>query len=78
VRLQPGESLVLVTDGVTEAENGRGEFFGRDRVQVDGNSTSTNATAIIEGIRDRVRAFEGDTEATDDLTVMAIRYLGRT
>jgi CHASE2 domain-containing sensor protein len=78
LKLQPGQSLVLVTDGVTEAENSRGEFFGRDRVLIDGDSSSTNATAIIEGIRDRVRAFEGGTEATDDLTVMAIRYLGRT
>jgi len=77
LKLQPGQTLVLVTDGVTEAENGRGEFFGRDRVLVDGDPNSGNATAIIEGIRDRVRAFEDGTEATDDLTVMAIRFLGR-
>ncbi len=76
LKLQPGQSLVLVTDGVTEAENSSGEFFGRDRVLIDGDSSSTNSTAIIEGIRNRVRAFEGGTEATDDLTVMAIRYLG--
>jgi len=77
LKLQPGQTLVLVTDGVTEAENSRGEFFGRDRVLVDGDPSSGNATAIIEGIRDRVRAFEDGTEATDDLTVMAIRFLGR-
>jgi len=76
LKLHPGQSLVLVTDGVTEAENSRGEFFGRDRVLVDGASGLGHATAIIEGIRDRVRTFEDGTEATDDLTVMAIRYLG--
>jgi serine phosphatase RsbU (regulator of sigma subunit) len=34
------------------------------------------ATEICERIRDRVRRFEDGEEATDDLTVMAIRYLG--
>ena len=31
----------------------------------------------VEEIRDQVRAFEEGTEATDDLTVMAMRYLGQ-
>jgi adenylate cyclase len=75
--LQPGDCLVLVTDGVTEAENGRGQFFGRDNILADNEPASANATAIIEGIRNRVRSFEEGTEATDDLTVMAVRYLGR-
>jgi len=33
-------------------------------------------TAICETIRDDVRRFEGQADATDDLTVMALRYLG--
>jgi CHASE2 domain-containing sensor protein len=70
--LQPGESLVLITDGVTEAQNAQGTLFGRDRILVGG----ANATAIVDGIRDQVRAFEAGTDATDDLTVMAVRYLG--
>jgi serine phosphatase RsbU (regulator of sigma subunit) len=36
---------------------------------------SESASAICEQIRDRVRSFENGTEATDDLTVMAVRYL---
>jgi adenylate cyclase len=71
--LQPGDSLVLITDGVTEAQNADGALFGRDRILAAGGAT---ATAIVDGIRDQVRMFEGGTEATDDLTVMAVRYLG--
>ncbi|HXG81070.1 MAG TPA: CHASE2 domain-containing protein [Sphingomicrobium sp.] len=76
VTLRPGESLVLVTDGVTEAQNERGELFGRGRLFADGGPSNATATAIVDGIRDQVRAFEEGTEATDDLTVMVVRYLG--
>lgn len=72
VELRPGETLVLVTDGVTEAQDANGKLFGRDRIDARGG----NATAIVEGIRAQVRGFEDGTEATDDLTVMAVRYLG--
>jgi len=34
-----------------------------------------SASAICDQIRDQVRAFENGAEATDDLTVMAVRYL---
>jgi len=71
--LKPGEALVLVTDGVTEAQSAEGVLFGRDRIVVRGR----NATAIVDAIRDQVRTFEGGAEATDDLTVMAVRYLGQ-
>jgi len=74
--LKPGEILVLVTDGVTEAQNERGELFGSKRLLADGALKSGSATEIVDGIRDHVRNFEGDAEATDDLTVMAVRYLG--
>lgn len=74
--LRPGESLVLVTDGVTEAEGLKGNFFGRDwTVRLNGLK-GADARAIVEAIRDQVRAFEDGAEPTDDLTVMAIRYLG--
>jgi serine phosphatase RsbU (regulator of sigma subunit) len=74
VTLLPGETLVLITDGVTEAQNAKGELFGREgSLQVEGGS----ACEITEGIRTQVRLFEDGTEATDDLTIMAVRYLGK-
>jgi adenylate cyclase len=72
--LRSGETLLLVTDGVTEAQNASNALFGRDRILELGGS-ARSATSICEAIRDDVRQFEDGTEATDDLTVMAIRYL---
>jgi serine phosphatase RsbU (regulator of sigma subunit) len=73
--LRPGESLVLVTDGVTEAQDALGNLFGRDRLFAEGGPRDASATAIVDGIRDQVRAFEEGAEATDDLTVMVVRYV---
>ena len=67
---------MLVTDGVTEAQDGQGTLFGGKRLLADGALQGSNATEIVDGIRDHVRSFEGGSEATDDLTVMAVRYLG--
>jgi adenylate cyclase len=77
VTLKRGEMLVLVTDGVTEAQNERGDLFGSKRLLADGALKDGTATEIVNGIRDHVRTFEGGAEATDDLTVMAVRYLGQ-
>ena len=74
--LKTGETLVLITDGVTEAQNAQGALFGSARILADQDVAVGNATAICEKIRDQVRVFEEGTEATDDLTVMALRYLG--
>ncbi|MGH6706386.1 MAG: CHASE2 domain-containing protein [Sphingomicrobium sp.] len=74
--LRPGETLLLITDGVTEAQNSQRTLFGSARLLADNALQAGCATAICEAIRDHVRNFEEGTEATDDLTVMAVRYLG--
>lgn len=75
LKLKAGETLVLITDGVTEAQNAHGELFGSTRILADYDAEARSATAICEKIRDQVRLFEEGTEATDDLTVLALRYL---
>ena len=75
MRLAPGETLVLISDGVSEAQNGAGALFGHARL-VASMAGRQGATAIVDGMRDAVRAFEAGAEPTDDLTVMAVRYLG--
>jgi adenylate cyclase len=75
MKLQPGETLVLISDGVSEALNAADELFGHARLlaALEGRAS---ATAMIEAIRGAVRVFEDGTDPTDDLTVMAVRYLG--
>jgi adenylate cyclase len=75
LKLKSGETLVLVTDGVTEAQNGEGKLFGSGQILSDYKPKSGGAVETCEAIRLQVRRFEADAEATDDLTVMAIRYL---
>lgn len=75
MKLAPGETLVLISDGVSEALNEADMLFGHDRLLVAIKGRTT-ATAMIESLRDAVRTFEGGTDPTDDLTVMAVRYLG--
>ena len=74
--LGAGDSLILLTDGITEAQNGSSALYGHERTLRGDAVTQAKATIICEGIRDDVRLFEDGAEATDDLTVMVIRYLG--
>lgn len=75
LQLISGDVMLLITDGVTEAQDGEGQLFGIDRL-IKGGVTEQSARAICEAVSRDVRNFENGTEATDDLTVMAIRYLG--
>jgi phosphoserine phosphatase RsbU/P len=70
LRLAPGDRLLLVTDGVTEAEDASGEFFGTERLE----SCCAKGFAAIE---QAVTAFRGDTPLTDDFTVTEITYRGQ-
>lgn len=76
VRFQPGDYLILYTDGITEAQNQFGDFFGNHRL-VDavlgqvGKSPREMQTAII----DEVNAFMGSTPRQDDIAMVIIRRI---
>jgi sigma-B regulation protein RsbU (phosphoserine phosphatase) len=69
LQLKPGDRLLLVTDGVTEAEDAEGEFFGMERLE----SCSKEGFAAIE---QAVTDFRGDTALTDDCTITEMIYRG--
>ena len=76
-QLAPDDALFLYTDGVTEALDEAGEFYGSARLQ----SVLTEAAALgVEKITRRVfsdvRAFCGEREQSDDISVMALRWHG--
>ena len=75
MKLAPGEALVLISDGVSEALNGTDALFGHERL-LAALQGRTTATEMVDAVRDAVRAFENGTDPTDDLTVLAVRYLG--
>ena len=74
-RLGPGDTLVLITDGATEAQNAQEQLFGMDGTLAALGASPAGAAATATMLADKVRAFEGDTEPSDDLTIMALRRL---
>jgi CHASE2 domain-containing sensor protein len=77
-RLEPGDALCLITDGITEAARADGELYGRSRLEalLTGLDAGKTAGEIGDAIRHDVAAFTGDAEASDDMAVLVLRYLG--
>lgn len=77
--LQPGDLFLLYTDGVTEAADPGKNEFGDQRLLDCVNSVSDpHPEAIIHAIRDEVRCFARSEPQSDDITMLAVRYRGRT
>ena len=74
--LAPGDSLVLFTDGVTEAENIAEEQLGLDPVcEILRTMHGSEADAILETIDTHVHEFIGEVPAGDDVTMLAMTRL---
>ncbi len=75
-RLAPGESMLLYSDGLTEAHNAAGEMFGFPRLQkVVANSA--DGSALIDECLTELRRFTGqDWEQEDDITLVALQRTG--
>jgi phosphoserine phosphatase RsbU/P len=73
VRLRPGDSLVLYTDGVTDAIGPTGERFGDARLlsTLEG-ARRGSAQEIVAAIRDAVAEFRGSVPPADDVTIVVI------
>ena len=76
VQLEQGDSLVLFTDGVTEAENAAEEQLGIEPVaELARSFHGIAAPRILETIDEYVQTFAGDAAAADDVTMLAISRL---
>jgi sigma-B regulation protein RsbU (phosphoserine phosphatase) len=69
----PGKTLFLYTDGLTEAENGSRELFGMQRITDVIAAFNGTPKEQIETMAAAVHQFVGDTEQSDDLTMLAFR-----
>jgi serine phosphatase RsbU (regulator of sigma subunit) len=79
LQLVPGDVLVLYTDGVTEAQNRQGEFFGEERMieAVRSHlhsppSQGLSAQDVHDALMAEIRRFVGDAPQFDDLTLMVV------
>jgi sigma-B regulation protein RsbU (phosphoserine phosphatase) len=73
--MKPGDTLVLYSDGVTEAQNLAGEEFGEARlVQLMERYTRGSADIVLEQIINAVREFALGAEQYDDVTALVVKY----
>ncbi len=74
--IQPGEMLVLYTDGVTEAQNPEGEEYGRDRLaRAVKVNRKLSARELIKAVHKEVIDWTDGKGATDDVTFFVIKAL---
>ena len=78
-QLQPGDILVIYSDGVTEAASPSGEEFGPTRLY---EVVSRNIDASAAGVRDRIESaltkFSQGTQAADDITLVIVKRQAET
>ncbi len=73
VHLDPGDVLVLYTDGFTEAQNARDELFGEDQLLATARANlGRSALEMQEALVSDVRKFVGDAPQFDDLTLVVL------
>jgi serine phosphatase RsbU (regulator of sigma subunit) len=81
VRLEPGDILILYTDGITETFSPGGEMYGEARLRQVAQSAaqppagSASALGVLEAIDQSVEEFLGQSSPADDLTMVVIRRL---
>ena len=76
-RLNPGDMLVLYSDGVTEASNSVGELFGTERLrEAVRTAADRTCSGLYSTVMARVREFIGNADQQDDLTLVVVEFSG--
>lgn len=74
VSLAPGETLLVYTDGITDARNEEKEFFGLDRLCATAcDGTTHSAQTLCDHLLETVTAFQNSAPQDDDVTLVAVR-----
>lgn len=75
--MQNGDIMVFYTDGVTDAENPHGDFYGEPRLmEVVASCRGMSAKAVLDRIVTDVRRFCDGVPAFDDITIVVVSYQG--
>jgi sigma-B regulation protein RsbU (phosphoserine phosphatase) len=77
VVLEPGDLVIVCSDGVTEARNRGGDEFGRERLvdAVQGRH-GAKPEAVLEHLIGAVKQFSEGAAQADDVTALVLRYRG--
>jgi serine phosphatase RsbU (regulator of sigma subunit) len=77
VQLHPGDILVLLTDGITEAQNPQSHWYGRAQAFACLSALAQehqSAATVCESLYQDVERFTAGAPPADDITIMAIRF----
>jgi phosphoserine phosphatase RsbU/P len=73
--LLPGDTVFVISDGVTEAMNAADEFYCNERLQADLCAASTlRPEEMVRAIKTKVDGFTGGAPQSDDVTMLALRW----
>jgi len=76
-RLSPGDKVVIYSDGVTEAQDREGGFFGKRRLRATVEAHANGSCAAIhDAIQDAVAHFTEGAPQSDDITLVVLEYCG--
>jgi serine phosphatase RsbU (regulator of sigma subunit) len=76
-RLSRGESVLLYTDGVTEAMNGLDEFYSEERFLTTVRERRWHdSRSLVECVKTSIAEFAQSAPQADDITMLAVRYCG--
>jgi serine phosphatase RsbU (regulator of sigma subunit)/anti-sigma regulatory factor (Ser/Thr protein kinase) len=79
MQLNPGDTLILYTDGVTEAMDVNRQLFGADAIEatLSRSGQGADSEGIIKALLEDMRVFVGEAHQSDDITMLVIKYRGR-
>ena len=76
IQLQRGDMLLLYTDGITEARNASGEFFGSERLcSILVKVSNEQPEQVVETIHREVTGFIGSPISEDDISMVVMKVL---
>ncbi len=74
-QLSPGDRIVIYTDGVTEAQNPRGEFFSRKQLrEIVVAHAGNDCAALHDAVLRTLKNFISDAPQADDITLVVVEY----
>ncbi|MDD5648120.1 MAG: PP2C family protein-serine/threonine phosphatase, partial [Dehalococcoidia bacterium] len=77
VVLNPGDTIFLYTDGVTEATDINNQLYSEVRLrQALSEAGAADTTALVRAVHEDVEAFVRDAPQADDITMLALRFQG--
>lgn len=75
--LRKNMSILLYTDGITDAENANGQFYGKEKmIKLIESIPERSPAILLECLLEDIRRHGGNANTSDDMTLMVISYKG--